>query len=252
MKLNDGLLTGFILRIRNSRENDRIISFYSRECGKIEILVRAGRKIKSKLTPIISEPFALLVLKVAEGRENHHLIGGQAKESFKNILKDYKKITRVKSLFLTVDTLLKVRKPDQKILLLIIKFLRKINQSAVEGKDQVVGDAFLIKFLTFLGYRPEIKRCLICQKEPVSGEIFFNLSRGGIICPADLTYNREEGGVNGDNYGNENIRINDKVLSVMQKLLYKDFDFLAEQNFVRKDLFIAEAVIDKFCQWHVS
>ena len=235
-------LLGVVLAKENWRENDRIISFYSQESGKVEILVRGARKINSKLAPVLSEPFALLRLVVVPGKNFAHLIGGEVKEHFKKILKDKEKVIRVNTLFKQVNKLVKPQKSDSKIFSLIVKFLEKICQLPRE-KIQIVNNAFLIKFLAFLGYRPEIKHCLVCRQIPQKKELTFNLDKGGIVCSR---HNLE------DNQNNQIIKINQKVLEVLQKLLYKDFDSLIKQNFVQKDFLTAQKVIKKFFNWHLN
>ncbi len=238
----NGYLSGVVLQIKNFQESDKLISFYSREYGKIEVLVRGCRKIKSKLAPIVSEPFALLNLKVVKGKSHYHLIGGEVKERFRDILGSYEKISQINILFLRINNLLKLKKPDSKILFLINKFLRKVSQSP-QKKIQIISSAFLIKFLSFLGYRPEIKHCLVCQEKPRGKELFFDLDKGGIVC---LKHNSAE------DQKQEKIKISQGVLQILQKLLYKDFDFLQKENFIAVDLEIVQKVIGEFYRWHAE
>ena len=44
--------------------------------------------------------------------------------------------------------------------------------------------SFLLKAASFLGFRPELRRCLICRR-PIenSRPAYFDAGRGGIICP---------------------------------------------------------------------
>lgn len=236
----DEYLTGIILSMRNFREYDRIISFYCKEHGKIKVFVRSARKSASKLAPIISEPFAILKIKIVRGKNHHHLIGGEIKEHFKNIGMYYNKLTQVNLLFSKINKLISFRKSDSKILSLIITFLRKVNALPVD-KVQVLFPAFLIKFLSFLGYRPEIKQCVICHKSNLTDGIFFDLEKGGVACKKHSSDNSEF-----------KMNINPLVLQILQNLLYKDFNFLIEQELNKKDLQSAEVIIDKFYQWHVE
>ncbi len=233
-------LLGIILARENWRENDQVISFYSQESGKLEVFVRGARKINSKLAPLISEPFALLDLVVAPGKSHTHLIGGEVKERFKNIITEEQKIIQTNTLLKRINQLIKPQS-DKKIFLLILKFLKIINQIPL-NKIRIINHAFLIKFLAFSGYCPEIKTCLICYQTPQEEEIVFNLEKGGIVC---LKHNLD------DNANNQQVRINIKALMVLRKLLYQDFASLIQQKFVQKDLQIAEKVIKLFFSWHL-
>jgi len=237
-------LSGFVLSKNNYRENDQIIYFYTKELGKIELLIRGARKINSKLAPIIAEPFCFLDLVVARGKNNFHLIGGEKKQRYLGILENKQTIFLLNSLLKQINQIVK-SEPDKKIFSLLKKFLNKINQSS-EEKFLVLSNAFLIKILAFLGYCPEIKKCLICGFLPTKKELYFSLNRGGIICLRHSLYKERE------QKGEELIKINQNILTILQKLLYQDFKFLLQQDFRQRDLKVCELVIKKFFLWHLN
>jgi DNA repair protein RecO (recombination protein O) len=235
-------LSGIVLNKINYLENDQIIDFYTLEKGKVEILVRGGRKINSKLAPIVTEPFSLLVLTVAAGKNYFHLIGGEKKQRFLGILERKSQSLKLYSLFKKIDQLIK-SEPDKKIFSLIIKFLEVIDQSS-EKSFLAVTNAFLIKFLSFLGYRPEIKKCLICQKEIKGLKMFFNFRKGGVVClhhPLDKNFEKTEA-----------IIINQTLLNILQKLLYQNFSLIIKNSFKETDLVKTGNLIKKFFVWHLN
>lgn len=232
-------LTGIVLQREDFKQDDKLISFYSQEEGKVEILVRGARKIKSKLAPVISEPFALIKLKIVIAKDYYHLIGVDVQEHFKNIGLSYKKIIQTQYLLGRINAVLKTKKPDRKILLLLIAFLRNVNCLS-ETKVQVMFPGFLIKFLSFLGYRPEIKQCVVCHKlQQHKQTIYFDFKKGGIICQNHISDKENT------------IKISFKVFQVLQNLLYKDFAFLSKQGFSKKDLQTSQKIIEKFLDWHI-
>lgn len=234
-------LKGFVLARENYKEDDQIIFFYSQEVGKIEIFVRGGRKINSKLLPVIAEPFAFLNLVTVKGGFRTHLIGGETKEHFYEILKNDFKAIKTGILLKKVNRLIK-HQPDKKIFFLIYQFLRRINEISAD-KIAIINSAFLIKILAFLGYRPELKVCLFCRKKPVNQELFFDFNKGGIFC--------QNHGLEIDNY-QARLRISQNVLDILQKLLYQDFNFLAKEKFQLKDFQNAETIVKKFFEWHLE
>lgn len=239
-------ITGIVLAKKDRKEFDTVISFYSQEYGKVEILVRSARKITSKLAPLVSEPFALVKLKVVRGKRYYHLIGGEAQERFKNIYTDYLKMSRIAHVFNSINAIVKFKKPDAKVFSLLITFLKKANTIPQE-KITILIPAFLIKFLSFLGYRPEIRACVVCQSPlPTSdvqgdvGGLYFDFEKGGIICKKHKgdDENREE--------------INAFVLTILQQLLYKEFDFVIDQKFNNKNIQTVRQIINTFYQWHLA
>ena len=72
------------LKRKDFREVDQMISFYTRECGKLELLARGIKKIESKNSPHV-EPFSYADIEFAAGKELYHLTKVQPIQSFKNI-----------------------------------------------------------------------------------------------------------------------------------------------------------------------
>ena len=174
-------LSGIILKEYNVREDDKSITFYSKEQGKVEILVKGARKINSKLNPIISTRFDFLDLVVIKGKNFYRLIDGKTQEKFEELIKDHQKILLLNNILKKVDELLKFQKIDEKILALILEFLRQVDRLPVK-KALPLSAAFLIKLLAFSGYCPELKYCSICRKSPSTEQIFFDLNKGSIAC----------------------------------------------------------------------
>ena len=243
------ILKGFILSIESFGENDLNLIFFSEEEGKIKILVKGARKLKAKLRGLC-QFFIFLELKVVKGKRNIHLIGGRELKVFKNIVESFKKIKETSFLLSTLNSFFpfflptdppklyaKEEKKEPKIFALSLKTLEKIN-SLSEEKTDLLKSAFLIKFLAFSGFKPELKKCLICHKLLLENFVFFDFKQGGLICSAcQKTKNSDQ------------IKISSEILGILQNLLYKDFDFLKEKNFSEKSLIEIDDILKKFLVW---
>ncbi|MDA2935872.1 DNA repair protein RecO [Patescibacteria group bacterium AH-259-L05] len=236
---SDEYITGVVLQTRDYKESDRIVYVYSQEYGKVEVLVRGARKIISKLAPLVAEPFALVRLKVVKGKAYYHCIGGEVQERFYNIGKRYSTMTSIAELFNKINAIVKKYKSDAKIFSLLITFLQKANTPSQE-KITILIPAFLIKFLAFLGYRPEIRMCVVCRSKELETDLFFDFKKGGIVCKKHGSDNEEKK------------EISSSVLYILQQLLYKKLDFLVQQKFSKKDLRLAVDIINQFYQWQLE
>ena len=234
-------IKAIILNIRDWREADRILTLYTEKQGKIEALVRGAKKIKSKLVGFC-QPFCILDLFLARGRNFYHLTGGEIIRQFKEIAGSYQKIILVSRCLCFVDKLVKTEKPDSKIFLLTAKFLERIEKANLI-QAEIISQAFLIKFLSFLGYRPELKKCLVCGQEVCSqkdysavsdsdGHIrisrprryvggasairmpYFNPKKGGVIC--SLCHQSSD---------SAEIEISKQILNLLENLLYQELSF---------------------------
>lgn len=67
---------GIVLAARDEREADRVITFYTKDFGKIKTLARGVRLMKSKLRGHII-PGALLRVAFVEGKESYHLVDAE-------------------------------------------------------------------------------------------------------------------------------------------------------------------------------
>ena len=65
-----------VLAVRDEREADRVITFYTKDFGKIRTFARGVRFMKSKLRGHIV-PGALLRIAFVEGKESYHLVDAE-------------------------------------------------------------------------------------------------------------------------------------------------------------------------------
>jgi len=230
-------LLGFVLAIENFRANDLNLIFFSKQRGKIRILVKGGRKLKSKLR-WLTQFFSLNDLVVVIGRKNTCLIGGEEKEVFRDISINLLKIKSSCLVLGKLNDFTPFLKPDERIFLLASKTLREIN-SLSEERSLSFALAFIIKFISFLGFKPELKQCLFCHKFPQADFVSFDFKEGGVVCP-DCQKNKDQ-----------QIKISLGVLRILQKLLYKDYQFLAKEKFLRENLLTAESILQKFLAWRL-
>jgi len=230
-------LLGFVLAIENFRVNDLNLIFFSRERGKIKILVKGARKLKSKLR-WLTQFFSLNELVIVPGKRNVYLIGGEEKKVFLNIPLSLEKITNSYLILNKLNDFTPWLKPNENIFLLILKTLSEIN-NLPEEKSLLFALAFIIKFISFLGFKPELKQCLFCRKFPQADFVFFDFKEGGIVC-SDCQKNKDQ-----------QLKLPQEVLKVLQKLLYKDYQFLAREKFSREDLLIIKNILQKFLAWRL-
>lgn len=182
-----------ILKQRNFKENDKIVSFYTKNFGKTEILAKSSRKISSKLNPHLQE-FALLEIGFVKGRNLDRLTSAVISRSYSEIKTSFKTIMLGKFCLETIDGLTKPFHSDKRIFNLLIDLFGNIaikSGASFETRTffdrgaggLVIGSAFLIKLLSFLGYEPELRLCLKCGNKIKEEKNYFDFKKGGLICP---------------------------------------------------------------------
>ena len=191
---------------RNFRENDRIITFYTRIYGKLDVLVKGIRKIENRFGSSL-ELFTYNEILLWEKRKGDLLIltQCQTKDSFLRIRTNLKKIA---SAFYLTDLARELTKEKDKnidIFNLLFTFLYLLEKA---DKPEIIISSFQLRILFILGFGPELDKCVKC-KNVVSKHIkFFSLQHGGIICGNCLRSS------------SSNISLNQETAMIMKKLIY--------------------------------
>ena len=172
--------SSFVIKNHNFREADRIYTVYTEELGKISLLVRSARKIKSKLAPGL-ENFDEVRLNFIKGRIFNHLAGWSTVTRNNLILKDSNKVVVSYECLSLLDKFVKPEEKDENIFNLLREVFTVIN-SASATDHKKINIYFFWKLIDFLGYRPQLDKCALCgtilREE---GESFFNITDNIII-----------------------------------------------------------------------
>ena len=142
-------MLAIVLSRHDFRENDQIISLYTAEKGKMEVLARGVKKIISKNSAYL-EPGFLVDAEIVSGKEIIHLTKAQPINLFKNIRTDLSKISTTGYLLNLLDKLLRPDDPDKRIFQLIGSFLEFLDQNG--SVHPLLLDSVLLKFFSLLGF----------------------------------------------------------------------------------------------------
>ena len=151
---------GFIIKKTDRGEANQLFTIYTKDFGKLEILGKAIRKIKSKLRGG-TELFYLSETEFIQGKTHKTLTDAILIESFPNIRQDLNKLTVAHKISETLDNLIKGEEPDEEIWQLLTETFEKLNKDKLE----IIYYYFLWNLLSILGYQTELYQCLICQKK---------------------------------------------------------------------------------------
>ena len=143
-------MLALVLSRRDFRESDQMISFYTEEFGKTNLLARGVKKIISKNSAHL-EPFSLVEIEVANGREVDHLTKVVPIEYFKNIREDLEKSLAAGYVVNFVDKVFKVGEKDDRVFKLLINWFNFVNLKSSILNLQLI-DGFMVELLQTLGY----------------------------------------------------------------------------------------------------
>ena len=157
-------MQAIVLARRDIKENDQIVSFYTLEKGKVELLARGVKKITSKNSAHL-EPFSFVDVEVTEGKEINYLTKVHPINYFISIRKNLEKSLAAGFLVSTLNKLLHEGENDERIFNLTIGWLEYLSLESSVCRLQLL-DAFFVKFLSLLGFDiTEMKNVVGTAKE---------------------------------------------------------------------------------------
>jgi len=167
-----------VLKRRDFREYDQVISFYTENLGKISLLAKGIKKITSKNSSNLL-PCSLVNIDLAKGREIDHLTKVQNINIFKCIRKDLTKSFASKYVVELVERLVKHEENNKEIFNLLQKYLIFID--SVDTLNRGIVYSFILNLFVLLGFYPNITMCSYCHDNN-KGKYWFDVKEGGVIC----------------------------------------------------------------------
>jgi DNA repair protein RecO (recombination protein O) len=167
---------GIVLRTYKLGEADRIVSFITRDHGKVRGVAKGVRKTGSRFGAKL-EPTAHLSMQLYEGRgELDTVTQVETVDRFPAIRGDYERYGHATVLLEAVDQFSREREPDPRLYQMLLGGLRTLEA----GDGPLLVAAFLWKLLAYEGFSPLVDACARCGGD---GELVaFELSDGGALC----------------------------------------------------------------------
>lgn len=168
-----------VLKRKNFKESDRILTFYTLNYGKITAIAKGAQKTKSKMAGSL-EPFYFIDLKMVEGKKYKIVSEARIIKTFKNIQKNFKKTTLAYFINEIIDKMTPEEEKNNQIFYLLLKTLEYINQTK---KISLVLPYFILNFIEIIGFKPNLEECIRCGKAvEEKKDIYFSLKEGGVAC----------------------------------------------------------------------
>lgn len=181
--------TAIILNRRAFKEADLLVTFLSRDFGKMTAMAIGAKKIKSKLAGHL-EPLREVKLMVAVGREIHKLgqavttntFGVQHSQSPEAVWQAQKAATLVE----------KVSPQWQKEMKIYDFFKQFLTLNFQTKFFPNLWSFFSFELLRLAGLAPELQSCLHCHEKISPGKNRFDFLHGGLICSYCAIKTKEE------------------------------------------------------------
>jgi DNA repair protein RecO (recombination protein O) len=212
-----------ILNRSDYRESDSLITCYTRNFGKLSLVARGTKKIKSKLAGHL-EPISLTDILIIKGKGFDYVGSALMADAYLGIKDNLNKIYYAGRVVGWFNRLVKDGQIDERLFLLLGRWLEVLDNYPAEEFTKENGELFFIffalKLMAELGYKPEMYNCLNCQEKIKPGKNYFNLKNGGIICEKCLEEERQEQEI----ASNELLTISDNCIKLMRFIMDNRLD----------------------------
>lgn len=167
---------GIVIRTTDYGETNKIITIYTRELGKVGVLARGARKVKSRLSSV-SQLFTYGLYLVQIGSGLGTLQQGELLSSMRGLRENIDQTAHAAYIAEITDKFTEEKKVNPYIFELLFQTFTNIN----EGKDlDVITFIFELKMLDVSGIAPFLNGCVLCKSQ--EGSFSFSIKEGGLLC----------------------------------------------------------------------
>lgn len=175
-------VSGIVTRYTNYRENDRILSIFTIDRGRIDAKARGCRRPKSPLLPI-AQPFVYGEFELFSSKDKYTVNQATATESFFPIRQDILRYAAASSMLQLVHEAAQEGEPNQPLFSLLYHALSFLAYGEVDPDDLML--CFLAKYLQVIGYCSSITVCGQCGRDiRADAHVYFSPHAGGAVCAA--------------------------------------------------------------------
>jgi len=172
-----------VIRCLDYGESDKILTFFTRDFGKIKAIAKGARRSKRRFQNAL-DLFSHLRL-IFFDREGMGLVRAEGCDiihSFPKIREDLQKIFYGNYLLELVNEMAGEREANRGAFDLLLSFLSALDET--EAKEEGLR-VFEIRMLSLFGYQPNMRECDLCKMDWKSLQevsVFFSIGKGALVC----------------------------------------------------------------------
>ena len=171
-----------VLRRRDFRDADRILTVFTPNYGKLELIAKGIRKTTSRKAGHL-ELFSHSALMVAQGRTWDIVTEVVGVESYPHIRTDLDKISQANYISELIDCFSETDDENLPLWDLLVLTLQELDELTPSQDNRLLQHWFEMNLLSLVGFQPQLFECLNCNEELEPVTNFISLTEGGILCP---------------------------------------------------------------------
>ena len=164
------------------RDNDRMLTLFSAQRGRIDCKARNCRKPTAPLLAC-AQPFVFGEFELFTHSERTTVNGCELRESFYPLREDVDRFMIASVATQLCNSVIEHDAPDEALFSLLYHTLSFLAYSESDPKDLLF--AFLLHYLDHAGYRPSLTRCAVCRRDIRADVVlYYSADAGGAVCAA--------------------------------------------------------------------
>lgn len=170
---------GIVLRSRNYKDTDKIVTFFSPDRGKLVALAKGARKTASSLRGAV-QPFCRSAFLLAKTKSSMDIITqARQEQGFSVLSTNLERIAYASYIVELTDAALPLGKPATALYPVLLVAL-----SLLDMDDDLPRAAryYELKLLQELGALPDLHCCCCCGRSLTGGRFYLSPERGGLLC----------------------------------------------------------------------
>ena len=169
---------GIVLKSVTYKENDLILTIYTRKLGKISAIARGAKKSKSSLLAS-SQIFAYSNFTLKKEGNMYRVTQSEIIKSFYNLSYNFDAFSYATHILKLIDNFSVDSQPNNRLFILLAQSLYIFSEENIDM--EYVSLCFELKFLDHIGFKPIVSKCVSCYNIDFKNPVF-NIYEGGILC----------------------------------------------------------------------
>lgn len=227
---------GVVIRQTKYSEADKILTIFTKERGKIQAIAKGSRRPKSPLMGS-TEVFCYSEFLMYNGKGLYNVNQGQIIDSFYSLREDIYKLSYATFILELIDSSVVEEEANDILFELLIKTLKTLTDMKDNYRKLLL--AFQIKYISFIGFRPQLVDCANCGSE-IKSMVKFDLLEGGVVCDDCFTNDINQ------------LNVSRKLINIMKVLLYAKLEDLEELSIPEVEEKKIEEVLIKYITSHIE
>lgn len=234
-------IKALVLNRKPFSENGSNVTVYSENFGKLELIARGTKKIKSKLAGHL-EPISFVEIMVARGKRHNYIGSAASNDCYAGIKNNFDKIKAAGEAVKIFNRIIKSGEKDPEIFYLLKDYFDFLDTEADKPDYDLPVKLFILKLLVKSGHGPELYKCVMCGNkiQPLGNR--FDPKNGGFAC-SKCSYKSEIAG---------NPPVSESAIKMLRLSGDKNFKELSRIGLsenVKKEIL---SVISLFFSYHFS